>query len=470
MPNPLAILVEDLQVDAAETTAALERAGFEVELHSDASSALLALDSRGDVIDLIVLDRRLPMRLGEEAGDEIGDDLLNAVLARVDDVPVVVFSGHSDYSHLQFAGFKRGTIMIRQGLDQFDRVTPLAKGQSLEFDAFVGEVHSCVSRIDDIQITGNFELSGLSLGTKRLLRRVAYEYGGTSVDAVLLTGGLSEAPVFLCQVHSGDFLAARLVAKSQKRAPSAGGFQALLPAHSVAGTVSLIRGLMGGAIVSAQQVAAEHPVSLLELLGTDPDRAAEVLRVLRGVLDGMPHSAQTNVSISEVARCFGDWTQLHDQALRFGIDMPPGTRIATTSHSPQHGDLHPGNVLCADDHPVIIDFDSQVDGSELIDAVLLLFGPLFHKDSPLRGSTWPSTTQCEVVLDLAFLDGCPAPGYFAGAVELLRSRARSQRELYAVILAYCVRQLKYDDVANEPAIRERAVALARWSAHRLHET
>src|SRR5450631_3216637 len=464
------VLVEDEPTAATETRAALEAAGFSVALFTDASSALSGTSVEPGPIDLLVLDRRLPLRHGNPASDGVGDDLLDALLQQQPDLVVIVFSGHTDLSHAQFAMAKRGIVSLRQNDIQFDRVTAFEKGQSLEFDTHLQEIHACLSQMEDIQLEVAIDSEPLEPLTKRLLRRVGFEFEGTSVKARPLAGGLTGSPVWLCDIEGTTGPVARAVVKRQTIRPRQGGFQSLLPAPLTAGTVSIINGFCGGFYVSVQQVAGAEPVPLLDLLASDPTAAAQLLRSLLVGLSEIKLGQSVNRPIAAIASSFGEWDTMQARAAEHGIEVPPGSRIATTVVAPQHGDLHPGNVLAVGETPVVIDFDSQTDGSELLDAVALLLGPLFHRDSPLRNGAWPSEEQCGDILGETFLDGCPATEYYAEAIDWLIKRKRSDRELYAVLLAYVVRQLKYDDVLEDVQAMGRAIAIARWATENLSNT
>lgn len=466
MPRFRAILVEDELSAAQFTTDALVIAGFDVVVYADALAAQEHVASTADLIDLLVLDRRLPFRPGEAPSDEVGDDLLTAMLLKHPDLVAVVFSGHTGFEHLQFATTERGVVSLGNDAFVFDRVRLFEKGQSLEFDEYVAKVHVALSALQDIQITG-IDPAELTAHNRRLLRRVAFEFGGNSIDAHPLDGGLTDSPVWLCAIESNQGSTARVVAKRQIKTREPGGFQNLCPAQITAGVVGTIRGFCGGFYVTVQQLVGSNPAPLLELIDTDEVTAVQATTILRESLGQMSTGQRVNVSIEEIAAPFLSWATVVERGTRFGIEVPPGSRIAATMSAPRHGDLHPGNVLVADGHPVIIDFDSQTTGSQIIDVLALQLGPLFHPDSPFFGAAWPTLDQCEQFGSDAFLDDCPAPDYFALLADWSDQSRTSAREHSALVLAYAVRQLKYPDVLANDLARSRAVALGRWAAARL---
>ena len=454
-----AVLVEDEVTAGERTLDALNKAGFDVLWHKDAESAL-AEDEHSRLIDLIVVDRKLPQIEGEEASNQIGDELLTLLLERHTDVPIVIFSGYTGIEHMQFATGNRGAILLRNGTVNIDRARVFEKGQSLEFDSHVAAVRDLLESLEDIEVLYDKTPSDLD---RRILRRVAFEYGGSSVNARALGGGFSGAAVWLCEVWRDDSLHARVVVKRQRRRLEPGGFQSLCEAKLVAGTTATLSGFCSGFFCGLQQIAANSPASLMELIVSSPHEAATSLTKLRSSLDTIGQGSTGQATISDIGAPYAAWTQVERTGDFLGRRVPAGSRLASSRRAAQHGDLHPGNVLVSEGQPVLIDFDNQTFGSPLLDPISLLLGPLFHEDSELRLGEWPSVGQLVDFLGEDFLAGCPAPDYFAAAADWIRSRTTSERELSAVVLAYASRQLKYDDVVSSPVTRARAIALANWA-------
>lgn len=461
-----AILVEDELATADATRSALEEIGFQVFHYEDAVSALAGDATSGTLVDLLVLDRRLPKVVGDEPSDSVGDELLDSMLLQHPDLVSIVFSGHTGFEHSQFVYADRGNIAMANGSIQLDRVRLFGKAQSIEFDEYARKVYQIVSTLDDIQILTETSLNEFE---KRLVRRVAVEFAGLSVGVTPLKGGLTEAKVWLCNIEGPEGPSARVVAKEQSKLPAAGGFQALCPAHLTAGTMVIVQGFCGGRIATAQQLAGGDPISLLDLLASDPESASAVVGVVTRGLSEMVGGQPVNIPVQEVGEAYLAWDGARNRAASFGLTLPLGSKIALTTRSAQHGDLHPGNVLVQDGHPVIIDFDSQTTGSELVDGISLLLGPIFHRDSVRSKATWPSVDQCRLFLTAEFWVDCDALGYFETVAEWLADRQRSPRELAAVVAAYSLRQLRYHDVVSDNLTRGRALALVEWAISSLNE-
>ena len=108
-----------------------------------------------------------------------------------------------------------------------------------------------------------------------------------------------------------------------------------------------------------------------------------------------------------------------------------------------------------------LDFDNEVQASASLDAVTALLSPLFHPDSPIRSSTWPSVEQCRHLMDAQFLADCPWFAWMARAQLWASRSSSSSRELWALVLGYTARQLKHEDVYSDGVATTRAMTLAK---------
>lgn len=462
MPEPLAVVIEDDPESAAETKSVLEQAGFSVVVRYSATDALAhGSDLRAD---LFVVDRNLPAEHGSEPSNDVGDRLLNDLVARFSDAVFVLFTGNTDREHHVFATTERGRISAGSTDHVFDRVRSFKKSEALEFDDYIARVSQTISWIDDVSVTG----PGTSADetNTRLLRRVARHFGGISVSARALSGGLSKAPVWMCEVTNGVSVVARVVAKKTDRPLPVGGFHATIPAHVGVGVTS-ITGFLGGGFASAQQIAGASPESLLDLLADRPDVAAETVSKLVAAIDGGSRGNEQYLPISTVVSPVRDWDRLVSEAELLGLSLPSGTRVAPTTTVAVHADLHPGNVLVETAAPLVIDFDSECQGSPLVDAMSLLLGSIVHPASPLRDAEWPRPAQFADPLGPDFLNECPATDYFKALQDWCISCATSTRESAALLLAYAVRHLSYPDNNEHERTRTRLMTLAEHATSKI---
>ena len=308
---------------------------------------------------------------------------------------------------------------------------------------------------------------------RRVLRRVARHFGGASIRAVPLAGGLTGLAVWHCRIMdaSSNEVASVVVKRSDASGGDVpGGLHTLLPAPYVASPFAVVTGLCSGYKAQVMQIAGASPVSLLALLPGDDAEAAAQLGLLADAMDAALAGPESMRTIAEIAEPLSSWEALSSRLRDDGIEPPRGSLRASTCLVAQHGDLHPGNVLVSNGHPVLIDFDSETVGSKSLDAVTALLSPLFHRDSPLRAGEWPCSEQCADLLGEPFLEGSPVPQWTRRAQKWVHDTSSGERERWALILAYVTRQMKYSDVADNAVVRGRALAIAALAASRLRES
>jgi CheY-like chemotaxis protein len=459
MSEPFAVLVEDDPEQAGITRALLADAGFLVETFGSIETALTFLDSNSELIDLFVLDRRLPVRSGESAADEFGDELLDQVREMHPDSRIIVFTGFATVRHVQQSLQGSGQLPARV-TPPLDRITVLTKDQSLEFKEQVEAYRSLLQELDDIEIVFDSAATNLGAVDRRILRRVGFEHGAVSIAPTALSGGLTGASVWKCDVRRVEGSVGTIVIKQVKTMPSLGGLPELLPRANATSTMATLSGLMGGNLVNILQLAGSAPYPLMDLILDRPGDAAVVaLPIFTGLRAVSEH--QKMLTIAEICAPLGDWVELTQLLTEVGIAAPAGSLNASTKIGMRHGDLHPGNILIDEGQPVIIDFDSSCFASSLLDPITLLISTLVHPDSPMRGVGWPSPAE--------IANGFGSPGFalfhpqeawFASIMQWAEESKTSYREYWALVLAYAARQLKYDDIRSDPKIVERVVALA----------
>jgi hypothetical protein len=256
---------------------------------------------------------------------------------------------------------------------------------------------------------------------------------------------------------------ATVVVKVQKKPPPVGGIASILPASLSAAGTSTISGLCGGSYVSTYQIAGDSPVALM--LMDEPD-AVPVVQNLILNLDALPSGPESVVQLSDIVAAFTTVPQITDVLTSFGFEDPSWTTYIGTTIRAQHGDLHAGNILISEGIPVLIDFDNQAIASQLTDPAALLFGYVFHPESPLRigriGS-WPSEDQCSQFLDADFMSGCPRPSLIAECLEWLKERTTSDREVRGIVLAFACKTAKFPDIKADTAATTRVRALIEWA-------
>lgn len=462
MSDPIAVLVEDDPEQAAVSAGVLRDEGFEVRMFEALGPALEYLQLPKELVDLFVLDRRLPVRLGDNVSDELGDELLAQVSRDYPDACIVVFTGFASIEHVQQA--VHGSVPLPQCEGEaLDRISVLQKHQSLDFKNRVRQLRRLLQTLDDIEliVDGSGAVSALH---RRMLRRLAHNYGASSVNAHPLGGGLTDAAVWRCELRGPKGPISSVVAKQGKpgKVPEV-WLTELLPKAFVATGIATVTGLMAGNPLHVFQVAGAHPVPLMELLGTNPEVAVESAQPVWEALADLP--SQPGIQrIDDICTSLIKWSTLQEVLHEHGISAPAGSLTASVAVGARHGDLHPGNMLCVNDATILIDFDSVTYAAGGLDPVTALISTLVHPDSPIRGEGWPSPNEIEATFDTTdFGAGHPCEAWFHATRQWMTACCASERERWALVLAYAGRQLQYGDVLESSMVVDRLLALARWA-------
>jgi CheY-like chemotaxis protein len=463
MPEHLAMMVED-DPDQAEVSASVLRdAGFRVIEHNFLESALKYLEETEDLIDLFVLDRRLPMRRKETATDEFGDAFFVQVRSKFPDARVIVFTGYASVDLLQEAMQGSGQFPLRMH-NPIDRITVLKKDQSLEFKQHVQSYRALLQELDDIELHDDTTGRDFTTIDRRLLRRVAYEFGAVSITPTSLGGGLTGARVWKCAIHRVEGHVADIVAKQVEKPQALGGLEDLLPLHTSASTRASISGLIAGHSVAILRLAGSSVFPLSKLITADTSKACDHVKQIATALDDIDERPST-IQLRDLVDPILEWDKLVALLTSHGIVAPSATMRMTVKMGIRHGDLHPSNIMINNDAAVLIDFDNSCFGAGLLDPVTLLVSTLVHPDSPIRGSAWPSAE--EIIRTFGtdeFGLGNESAEWFRTLWQWTQSRQTSVREFWGVTLGYAGRQLKYPDVLADGDVLHRVEAVARKAA------
>lgn len=457
MARPWALYVED---EVGEATDRFEReiaeAGFVVvRAHNaaEAQACLADVVASNGLVDLVVLDRKLPEQDGDRAVESTGDSLFQAVEANFPDSPIIVLTGYSDEDFALLVLQRRNALDIGQE-DLTQRVVHFKKSQSLEFRRQLRAIGAALRETEDVALEGPVAAQP----TRRVLKRVGQLFGGAEVNARPAVGGLSDAAVWICAVVARDGRALTSVVVKTGAfgdARPSGGFMASVPPANAAQPIHLISGACGGACGHVAPLAGAESVSLADLLASDEPRAVDAVARVVAVLDGVD-SATTSLPLQDFVAPLIDWARAEQVAVGLAIELPSPDLPIPTHRGCLHGDLHPGNVLLVEERPVFIDFDRQRVGSLILDGISLALGAVFNKAGPMRDRV-PTVVDVEAAV-------CGEQGASAWVSACAASwsvRGFGQRERWAGVLAYALRQLKYTDVLDDADCRALAVGLAR---------
>lgn len=348
----------------------------------------------------------------------------------------------------------------------FDRVRHLEKGQTLEFEEYLGEISSALNTLDDIEINEVSVSVPLTPIHRRLLRKLACRFSGVTVDVRTLTGGLSGEQVSHCLIRSADSsVKANIVSKlsNGKKEVPMGGLIDQLPANCVARPFEVIEGLCGHKSLTISQLVGRDPQSFFYIVREDPGAAALILHEMSAVMDTNVTYTEKVVTLEDLLSPLVSWDDFSGILAARGFEVPSRSLRISTKQCALHGDFHGGNLLVESGNLVLIDFDSQVEGASLIDPLVLTLSLIFHPDSPLAGSAWPSGAEISAFPDRAAYEQCAAADVLEVAIEWLLARRRSDREFWGVVLGMATRQFMFPSVVDDELRKGRAEALIQRS-------
>lgn len=452
-----ALLVEDDRDQIREVLRVLEGADFAVTVAANyADGSRLMREAEGS-FDLIVLDRRIPEKDGEDVLNAWGDLLFEESLVHATDSKVIVFTGHAELAQVMKTMRNRSRLVFCG--TELDRVGVYEKEDAPAFEDDVRSYASVLRSIDDIDVSF-VNSDDFSSTLDMCARRVALEYEAVHASVQVLAGGFSDSQVWRCELYGKQGEIARIVVKVGKTDTASGGLADQLAASRVAAVTRRFEGFAKGHSVCVMQDVDSNATTFGSLIrGGSYTEVADVVALLREA-QGVPTHSKVP-SLDEVVEPLGTWDKLTDIADHWGITMPSRTMAIPVHWGARHGDLHAENILVAEGHAVLIDFDSRCAGSTLLDPVTLLLSTLGHSSFQDYVGKWPSVEDIEAHFgtpELTFPPGLKE--LYDLVLELRDSAIRSHREFWALSLAYCIRQLKYEDVTSNDAVLQRVLALA----------
>ena len=239
---------------------------------------------------------------------------------------------------------------------------------------------------------------------------------------------------------------------------------ASVPPPNAAQPTHRIEGACGGLSGHVAPLAGREPASIADILLTNQASAVAAVSSVVRLLDEIP-AAMISLPMNEFVAPLIEWARAEEIAQEHGILIPDRHLLVPTHQGCLHGDLHPGNVLMDSERPVFIDFDRQRSGSLIMDYLSLALGAVFNKAGPLSANP-PTLADVEQVVS--------GPGddstWYGACSASWDTREFGQRERWSALLAFALRQLKYDDILEDSARRSLAIQLANRASAVLLES
>lgn len=473
MPNLNCLIIEDNEVTAKDLVALLKRIGFDSVVISTLDEYNDSPFSTGEpLLDLIVVDRQIPLSPGAPANHELGPIIFEQLARLYSDTPIYHLTGHHSFEHLRKSKENRPKLCTGNDSQTMDSVHYFKKSELLEFEESVTSLKGTYDEIDDLYLDVKGQVS-LGKSEARVLRRIVRSLDGAGMTAQSLDGGLSSAAVYSCVVDLPGLPSRRFIAKISTKPRPAPALELSTTASAMIVTPLMeVRGLAYGRRAVIYQLAGVETTSLMESIGRDALQASIIADT---VLKELSTDVQSRyLPVSDLIRDLICWDNLATVAKRHGVILPNSTKKIRSNQAVQHGDLHPGNILINDNKPSIIDLDSSGVMASVSDPMTLLLGAVFHKESPFR-EKFSEFDAALVIRDIrnnnieriVLYSPTWFRDWFASIAPHIASRKASDLEVWAFLLGYAGRNLQYDDVLKDVNLSQFTLALLSISAEKL---
>jgi CheY-like chemotaxis protein len=458
MASRLRVLVVEDDPDEAQAVEdacrrAVDQPDMVVEVVGDQSSAVDLLGSQD--FDLVVCDLAIPHTLHSLVPDrDEGLKVIQAVRRAQPGLPIIVLSEYGKDPKILRRIIEEGGSADPYGLGVARAmIDPFPKEEFLACEQAIADSLRRSAGVASIPITGP-GAGALKVGEERAVQILARVAGGAAARVIRLDEGLSGAKVLRVSLtaedggHRGKIVAKIGVherALREREAYEAAALQ--LPPNLGAPLAKSVEAGAGRFAAIIYRDLEEHDRDLFQILAADPAEAGTVVRSLREQFRSIHEraAAKTFTLLTLRRRIVNrsDLALAGELAGRIraldGISIPGRECL-------QHGDLHGKNVLVNNaGAPMLIDYADFGQTSCVLDPVTAELSAVFHPRAADSRGVWPSAQRISEYFDLeAYLDGCPFPDYIR-TCRAWQQAVGAEREIAAVVLAYALRQLRYDE-------------------------
>jgi CheY-like chemotaxis protein len=465
MPNRVHVLiVEDDPAQAAWFESACREAlpvkDLLTELVDNAEAAIQVLDSQH--FDLAICDLAIPAdQVALRPDRQHGLRVVRTIREIYGGLPIIIVSEYSkDSSVVRSLMREAGTADPYGANADYSMLVCFPKEELPECKRDLIDALGRSAGVACVPVTGG-GVAGLSVSEVRAIQVFASSCGGAAAQVVGMPGGLSGAKTLRLTVFGTDgaetaLVAAKLATRTRVAREAAAYRQAsiLLPATlgvPLTSTVDAGAGSQGGAFY---RLAGEYGRDLLDCMEHAPSDAAAVVRALRGRRKPVYTAAsQRERTVLDVRRDIVSHADARNAGTLEGAIVALDGLTIRTTNCLQHGDMHGKNVLvnpaC---QPVLIDYGDVRRTTGCLDPMTLELSAIFHPEAQSVRGAWPTPTQAASWDDLdRYLEDCPFEQYIRACREWTNAVAASPQEVDAVLLSYCLRQLRYDGCAESIA-------------------
>jgi hypothetical protein len=466
------LLVENSPSDAGIMVAACGQLGnVDLDVAESLQAANDLIERRHGEYDLAIFDLQIPTT--DQALDEHVDHGLSAF----------VRLGRLAPGTIRFVWSGKATDEAwEQIVDEQNKADPLGANEQESMVRFfkkekfrdcitcLTEISDAMSVLDAMQWSWGLDPQPIASMTRRVIDIFARRQNGVIIHACALGDGLSDASVFRLEIkaESGATTASVVgkvanvdAVRDELARYSRHVAAALNPGTYASLSDEVLVGAdgLGGAFYSLVDPNAR---SLFEIASEDPERAATAVDRLAEKLGPWRQGApQKRVSVGDIRR-----DTLPDELLdSLGMELAFDREAVESGdvfvkESVIHGDLHGQNVLVdGQAEPILIDYAEVRRGAAALDPVTLELSAMLHPKSPLKG-LWEGAEPALWMKSSDFFAQSPYRPFFLSLRKWAHDVAASDGEVCAAAYAYCIRQLKYDDVDKDLAAQLAAAAAA----------
>jgi len=413
-------------------------------------------------IDYVILDLAIP--LDDPRGSPSvshGQDLAMLIRRDYPGVPILILTGQSSEEAAQeleeddsfewfWDGERRNLVKIRKK-SQLDRALDL-----------VAQASEALRVLEGFELNFQGEAAGrLTTQQRRIIKLFGKCRDATAAVVESVNGGLSDTEVLRVNLldQNGNSLLPALAkighwSLIDAEVEKYHNYSNRLPVGSCPAYIDRYScgcQAIGGVFF---QLATEHRRDFFDVLRQSDEAASKLIGEIRGRLDRW-HSARTaeNRTVSEIRRQLCTDTKFAVVRERYPqIDWENfENRDLQVNVSVGHGDLHGSNILVSDtDQPVFIDY-ADIDMYPCsLDPITLELSPFFYPSTNVDFAAPKELAQLWFEDDR--LQHIRYPESSVALREWSLANAFLNRELYAVVYAYCARQLTYEDTNAEFAL------------------
>ena len=458
MPNRVHVLVvEDDSDQAAWFESACKEAlpskDLLTELVDNAESAIRVLESQH--FDLAICDLAIPAdQVSLRPDRQHGLRVVQTIREQHGGLPIIIVSEYSkDSSVVRSLMREAGTADPYGANADYSMLVCFPKEELPECKRDLIDALGRSAGVACVPVKGG-GVAGLSVSEVRAIQVFACSCGGTAAEVVGMPGGLSGAKTLRLTVFGPDgsetaLVAAKLGTRKRVAREVVAYRQAsiLLPATLGVPLTSTVDAGAGGQGGAFYRLAGEYSRDLLDCIQHSPSDAATVVHSLRDQLKPVYAAVSLRErTVLDIRRDIVSRADVRDASSLEGVIIALDGLTIRTTNCLQHGDMHGKNVLVnAACEPVLIDYGDVRRTTGCLDPMTLELSAIFHPEAESVRGEWPTPTQAASWDDLdIYLEDCPFEEYIRVCRAWTNAVAASPQEIDAVLLSYCLRQLRYD--------------------------